>query len=106
MRHSDVIESVTAKETAMLLLLRFTGQKKLASVLGLFSAIAGLALGVVHHNHVWLFTALLGAGASFLRTRHQRREAAGAARHREPGPHGPGPGRFAAALRAIFRPVR
>jgi hypothetical protein len=66
------------KEPAMLLLLRFTGHKKLASVLGLLTTIAGLAFGVVTHNHVWLITALLGLALSFLQLRHQRREAAAA----------------------------
>jgi hypothetical protein len=60
----------------MLLLLRFTGHKKLASVLGLLTTVAGLTFAVVTHNHVWLVTALLGLGLSFLQIRHQRREAA------------------------------
>jgi hypothetical protein len=68
------------KEPAVLLLHRFTGHKKLASVLGLLTTVAGLAFGVVTHNHVWLVTALLGLGLSFL-IRHQRREAAAAPRH-------------------------
>ena len=59
----------------MLLLLRFTGHKKLASVLGLLTTFAGLAFGIVTHNHMWLITALLGLGLSFLQIRHQRREA-------------------------------
>ena len=62
----------------MLLLLRFTGHKKLASVLGLLTTFAGLAFGIVTHNHVWLITALLGLGLSFLQIRHQRREASAA----------------------------
>jgi hypothetical protein len=66
------------KEPAMLLLLRFTGHKKLASVLGLLTTFAGLAFGIVTHNHVWLITALLGLGLSFLQIRHQRQEAAAA----------------------------
>jgi hypothetical protein len=69
--------SLRRKEPAMLLLLRFTGHKKLASVLGLLTTIAGLAFAVVTHNHVWLVTALLGLGLSFLQIRHQRREASG-----------------------------
>ena len=39
------------------------------------SSIWGLAFGIVTHNHMWLFTALLGLGLSFLQIRHQRREA-------------------------------
>jgi hypothetical protein len=66
------------KEPAMLLLLRFTGHKKLASVLGLVTTIAGLTFGVVTHNHMWLITSLVGLGLSFLQIRHQRQEAAAA----------------------------
>jgi hypothetical protein len=59
----------------MLLLLRFTGHKKIANLLSLLTTVAGLTLAVVTHNHVWLITGLLGLGLSFLQLRHQRREA-------------------------------
>ena len=62
----------------MLLLLRFTGHKKIANILSVISTVAGLTLAVLTHNHVWLITGLLGLGLSFLQIRHQRREAAGA----------------------------
>ncbi|HEY6502284.1 MAG TPA: hypothetical protein VIZ20_22845 [Streptosporangiaceae bacterium] len=58
----------------MLLLLRFTGHKKIANILSLLTTVAGLTLAVVMHNHVWLITGLLGLGLSFLQLRHQRRE--------------------------------
>jgi hypothetical protein len=58
----------------MLLLLRFTGHKKLANILSLLTTVAGLTLAVLTHNHMWLITGLLGLGLSFLQLRHQRRE--------------------------------
>ncbi|MBV9793584.1 MAG: hypothetical protein JO016_06545 [Actinobacteria bacterium] len=61
----------------MLLLLRFTGHKKLATILGVLTSVAGVALAVVTHNHTWLITAIVGLGLSFLQMRHQRREDAG-----------------------------
>ncbi len=62
----------------MLLLLRFTGHKKLATILGLLITVAGLTFAVVTHNHTWLITALVGLGLSFLQIRHQRREGSAA----------------------------
>ena len=59
----------------MLLLLRFTGHKKIANVLSLLTTVAGLTLAVATRNHVWLITGLLGLGLSFLQIRHQHREA-------------------------------
>ena len=59
----------------MLLLLRFTGHKKIANILSLLSTAVGLTLAVVTHNHIWLIAGLLGLGLSFLQIRHQRREA-------------------------------
>jgi hypothetical protein len=59
----------------MLLLLRFTGHKKIANVLSLLTTVASLTFAVVTHNHVWLITGLLGLGLSFLQIRHQHREA-------------------------------
>jgi hypothetical protein len=70
------------KEPAMLLLLRFTGHKKLASVLGLLTTVAGLTFGILTHNHMWLITSLVGLGLSFLQLRHQRQEASSAAGRR------------------------
>jgi hypothetical protein len=61
----------------MLLLLRFTGHKKLATVLGLLTSVASVALAVVTHHQTWLITAIIGLGLSFLQLRHQRREDAG-----------------------------
>ncbi|MBV9792468.1 MAG: hypothetical protein JO016_00895 [Actinobacteria bacterium] len=58
----------------MLLLLRFTGHKKLATILGVLTSVASVALAVVTHNHTWLITAIVGLGLSFLQLRHQRRE--------------------------------
>jgi hypothetical protein len=58
----------------MLLLLRFTGHKKLATILGVLTSIAGLTLAVVTHNHTWLISAIVGLGLSFLQLRHQQRE--------------------------------
>lgn len=59
----------------MLLLLRFTGHKKLATILGVLTSVAGVALAVVtHHHNTWLITAIVGLGLSFLQLRHQRRE--------------------------------
>ena len=63
----------------MLLLLRFTGHKKLANILSLLTTVAGLTLAVLTRNHVWLITGLLGLGLSFLQIRHQHREATGSA---------------------------
>ena len=60
----------------MLLLLRFTGHKKIANILSVLTTVAGLTLAVVTRNHVWLITGLLGLGLSFLQIRHQRRAAA------------------------------
>jgi hypothetical protein len=58
----------------MLLLLRFTGHKKIANILSLLTTVAGLTLAVVFHDQRWLITGLLGLGLSFLQIRHQRRE--------------------------------
>ncbi len=63
----------------MLLLLRFTGHKKLASVLGLLTTIAGLALGVVTGNHLLLITGCLSLVLSLVRSRHQRQAGSAAA---------------------------
>jgi hypothetical protein len=60
----------------MVLLLRFTGHKKIANILSVLTTIAGLTLAVLTHNHMWLVTGLLGLGLSFLQIRHQHREAA------------------------------
>jgi hypothetical protein len=59
----------------MLLLLRFTGHKKTATILSLLTTIAGLTFAVLTHNHTWLITGLLGLGLSFPQIRHQHREA-------------------------------
>ena len=56
----------------MLLLLRFTGHQKLASVLGLLTTIASLTFGVITHNHVWLITGCLSLVLSAAQIRHQR----------------------------------
>ena len=63
----------------MVLLLRFTGHKKIANILSVLTTAAGLTLAVLTHNHVWLITGLPGLGLSFLQIRHQRREAAAGA---------------------------
>jgi hypothetical protein len=60
----------------MLLLLRFTGHKKVANILSALTTVVGLTLAVLTHNHMWLITGLLGLGLSFLQIRHQHREAA------------------------------
>jgi len=59
----------------MVLLLRFTGHKKIATILSLLTTVAGLTFAVLTHNHTWLITGLVGLGLSFLQIRHQRREA-------------------------------
>jgi hypothetical protein len=61
----------------MVLLLRFTGHKKIATILSLLTTIAGLTFAVLTHNHTWLITGLVGLGLSFLQIRHQHREATG-----------------------------
>jgi hypothetical protein len=58
----------------MLLLLRFTGHKKIANILSLLTTVAGFAFAIVTHNHAWLIMSLLGLGLSFLQIRHQRRK--------------------------------
>ena len=63
----------------MVLLLRFTGHKKIATILSLLTTVAGLTFAVLTHNHTWLITGLVGLGLSFLQIRHQHREAAGSA---------------------------
>jgi hypothetical protein len=63
----------------MVLLLRFTGHKKIATILSLLTSVAGLTFAVLTHNHTWLITGLLGLGLSFLQIRHQHREATGSA---------------------------
>ena len=59
----------------MLLLLRFTGHKKLASILSLITTVAGLTFAIATHNHTWLIMSLAGLALSFLQIRHQHREA-------------------------------
>jgi hypothetical protein len=61
----------------MLLLLRFTGHQKLASILGLLTTIAGFAVAVITGNHSWLIMSIASLGLSFLQIRHQHREATG-----------------------------
>jgi hypothetical protein len=63
----------------MVLLLRFTGHKKIANLLSLLTTVAGLAFAIVTGNHSWLIMSIVGLGLSFLQIRHQRREAAGSA---------------------------
>jgi D-alanyl-lipoteichoic acid acyltransferase DltB (MBOAT superfamily) len=63
----------------MLLLLRLTNHKKLATILGLLSNIAFLALAVVTHNHTLLISGVIFMGLSILQFRHQRREASASA---------------------------
>jgi hypothetical protein len=59
----------------MVLLLRFTGHKKIATILSLLTTVAGLTFAVLTHNHTWLITGLAGLVLSFLQLRHQHREA-------------------------------
>jgi hypothetical protein len=61
----------------MLLLLRFTGHKKIANILSLLTTVAGFAFAIVTRNHSWLIMSVLGLGLSFLQIRHQHREATG-----------------------------
>src|ERR1700744_4357998 len=66
------------KEPAMLLLLRFTGHKKLASILSLLTTVGGFAFAIATRNHSWLIMSVLGLGLSFLQLRHQRSEGSAA----------------------------
>ena len=63
----------------MLLLLRFTGHKKLANILSLLTTVAGFAFAIVTRNHSWLIMSIAGLGLAFLQLRHQHREATGSA---------------------------
>jgi hypothetical protein len=65
----------------MLLLLRFTGHKKIANVLSLLATVAGFACAIGAHHHSWLIMSFASLGLSCLQIRHQRREdsAAGSA---------------------------
>ena len=62
----------------MVLLLRFTGHKKLANILSLLTTVAGFAFAIVTRNHSWLIMSIAGLGLSFLQIRHQRREGSAA----------------------------
>jgi hypothetical protein len=62
----------------MVLLLRFTGHKKIANILSLLTTVAGLAFAIVTDNHTWLIMSFAGLGLSFLQLRHQRREGSAA----------------------------
>ena len=59
----------------MVLLLRFTGHRKTATILSLLTTIAGLTFAVITHNHTWLITGLAGLVLSFLQIRHQHHQA-------------------------------
>jgi uncharacterized membrane protein (DUF441 family) len=59
----------------MLLLLRLTNHKKLATILGLISNVAFLALGVVTHNRTLLISGVIFMALSVVQFQHQRRAA-------------------------------
>ena len=59
----------------MLLLLRLTNHKRLATILGLLSNIAFLALGVITRNHTLLISGVIFMALSVVQFQHQRRPA-------------------------------